>query len=69
MTNFFDRASELEQRQRDEALARQAAKQHAGGSLSHCEDCGDVIPEKRRQAVPGCRRCIHCQQRHEQGRA
>lgn len=30
-------------------------------SLSECEECGDEIPEKRRQAVRGCRLCIDCQ--------
>lgn len=26
-----------------------------------CVDCGEVIPEARRKAVPGCARCIGCQ--------
>ncbi|MDA8413010.1 MAG: TraR/DksA family transcriptional regulator [Desulfobacteraceae bacterium] len=30
-----------------------------------CLDCDEVIPEKRRQAVPGCRRCIDCQETFE----
>lgn len=29
--------------------------------LTVCIDCGEEIPEKRRRAVPGCRRCIDCQ--------
>lgn len=28
---------------------------------SDCLECGGEIPEKRRQAMPGCRRCIECQ--------
>lgn len=24
-------------------------------------DCGEPIPEARRQAMPGCRRCIDCE--------
>lgn len=64
MTDLFDRAQALEQRQRDEALVRRAALPR-GASLSHCEDCGDEIPAPRRAAVPGCRRCIPCQQDHE----
>lgn len=32
-----------------------------GGGGGICIDCGEAIPEKRRQAVPGCRRCIDCQ--------
>ncbi|MBX9268766.1 Conjugal transfer protein TraR [Chromobacterium violaceum] len=63
----FDRAQELEQRQRDQALAIQAdlARASSLSSYSHCEDCGDAIPAPRRQAVPGCTRCIDCQQRQE----
>ena len=44
-------------------LARQ---QLAGGeSLEYCEECGDPIPEARRQALPGVRHCIPCQQELE----
>lgn len=31
----------------------------------NCEDCGEEIPEKRRQAVPGCTRCVKCQEQFE----
>lgn len=37
----------------------------------YCEDCGEIIPEQRRQAVPGCKRCIACQmifEGHSNGR-
>lgn len=30
-----------------------------------CEDCGELIPEARRKAQRGCRRCIDCQTLHE----
>ncbi len=32
-----------------------------GKSLTHCEDCGDPIPQARQQALPGVRRCVACQ--------
>ena len=32
-----------------------------GESLESCEDCGEPIPEARRRAVPGVRRCRDCQ--------
>ena len=32
-----------------------------GGGLSACEECGDVIPAKRRAALPGSRTCVTCQ--------
>ncbi|MDN0081608.1 TraR/DksA family transcriptional regulator [Crenobacter sp. SG2305] len=61
MTDLYDRAQALEQRQRDEALARHAAGRSVCASLHHCQDCGDDIPEARRRAAPGCTRCITCQ--------
>ena len=33
----------------------------AGESLTHCEDCGEVIPERRRSALTGVRTCVSCQ--------
>ena len=43
--------------------ARQAL---AGGvGRSDCEDCGEAIPEARRQAVAGVRRCVACQESHD----
>jgi phage/conjugal plasmid C-4 type zinc finger TraR family protein len=36
-----------------------------GESLTHCEDCEEPIPEKRRVAAAGCRRCVKCQAEHE----
>jgi phage/conjugal plasmid C-4 type zinc finger TraR family protein len=32
-----------------------------GKGLSRCEDCDAPIPEARRRAVPGVRRCVACQ--------
>ena len=45
----------------DDAIERARRALRAGESLTHCEDCGDPIPEARRRAVPGVRRCIACQ--------
>ena len=33
-----------------------------GASATHCANCGATIPEARRQAVPGVRLCIPCQE-------
>lgn len=38
-----------------------ARVRYQGQSLIHCEDCDQEIPEGRRLAVPGVRRCVHCQ--------
>jgi phage/conjugal plasmid C-4 type zinc finger TraR family protein len=32
-----------------------------GQGLTHCEECGDLIPEARRNAVSGVRLCVKCQ--------
>jgi len=34
----------------------------SGPSLLHCELCDARIPEARRQAVPGARLCVACQE-------
>jgi len=63
----FDRAQDLEQRQRDQAIT--AALTHArssGPSLTHCDDCGGEIPEARR-ALGGMSRCVPCQTLFERG--
>lgn len=67
MTDISDKASEAEEVFLQEALAKQRDRTSTGTGLTHCEDCGDAIPEARRQAVPGCTRCIICQEYHEHG--
>jgi phage/conjugal plasmid C-4 type zinc finger TraR family protein len=33
-----------------------------GPGATHCEACGAAIPEARRQALPGVRVCVPCQE-------
>lgn len=42
-------------------VSRARSRLTKGESLRQCEDCGEEIPEARRRAVPGVRRCVHCQ--------
>lgn len=66
MTDPIDRACDLEQMQRDHALAKQLGKSTAQAtSAFECESCGENIPEARRQAVIGCQYCIECQTEFE----
>jgi phage/conjugal plasmid C-4 type zinc finger TraR family protein len=44
-----------------DAIKRARAQLPSGPSLSHCDECGEAIPEARRQAVPGVRFCLVCQ--------
>ena len=45
-----------------EAVQRARQQIPAGDSLTHCEECGEMIPEARRAAVRGVRFCVPCQQ-------
>lgn len=46
-----------------------AAMRRVGGRNegTDCLACGEVIPEGRRRAVPGCELCFECQDRLERG--
>jgi len=48
-----------------DAIKRARSKLPQGPSLSHCEECEAPIPEPRRQAVPGVRLCVACQEAHD----
>ena len=44
-----------------DAVLAARARIPAGAGETHCVECGDEIPERRRQAVPGARTCVACQ--------
>jgi len=45
-----------------DAVEKARSRLPRGESLSHCEECGDAIPEARRAAIAGVRLCVACQQ-------
>jgi phage/conjugal plasmid C-4 type zinc finger TraR family protein len=47
---------------KDELARLRARPGPAGDSRTHCADCDEPIPEARRQAVPGVKLCVACQQ-------
>ncbi len=53
----------------EDAIKRARAQLPAGPSLEHCEECGEPIPEARRQAVPGVRLCLACQSERDKDQA
>lgn len=67
MTDTIDRAAEHEAMFLAEALHKARKPFEHTISAETCEDCGDPIPEARRQAVPGCTRCVWCQAYFEYG--
>lgn len=49
----------------DDAIARARRQLRQGPGLGNCEECDALIPLARRQAVPGVRLCVACQQAHD----
>lgn len=49
----------------DELARMQAQKRPVGDSLTHCAECEEPIPEKRRLALPGVNLCLDCQQERD----
>lgn len=44
-----------------DAVAAARARMPAGESEPWCVECGEEIPERRRQALAGVRTCVTCQ--------
>ncbi|MBV8803920.1 MAG: DksA/TraR family C4-type zinc finger protein [Sinobacteraceae bacterium] len=44
-----------------DGISRAQSRLSQGPSLTHCAECGTAIPEARRNALPGVRLCIGCQ--------
>ncbi|MBS8227359.1 DksA/TraR family C4-type zinc finger protein [Vannielia litorea] len=49
----------------DELQRLKARRGPQGESLTHCAECEEEIPEKRRLAIPGVKLCIDCQQERD----
>ncbi|REG86578.1 DksA/TraR family C4-type zinc finger protein [Marinomonas pollencensis] len=45
----------------NDAVEQAKSRMPVGESLTHCEECEQPIPERRRQAIPGVHLCIQCQ--------
>ena len=45
-----------------DAIKRAKSQLPAGPSLESCAECGAKIPEARREAIPGVRLCLACQE-------
>jgi len=45
-----------------DAVERVRSQLLQGPGLSHCAECGAAIGDARRQALPGVRLCLTCQQ-------
>ncbi|PXK03358.1 conjugal transfer protein TraR [Klebsiella variicola] len=62
---LIDQANELAER-RLEMTIQNMRINHNAVSGTHCRDCGEEIPERRRELVAGCQRCADCQEEFEE---
>ena len=46
----------------EDAIRRARSRLPSGPGLARCEECDASIPEARRQALPGVRLCVPCQE-------
>ena len=49
----------------NDAVKRARSRLRDGPGRATCEECDAPIPEARRQAVPGVRLCVACQQERD----
>ena len=64
-SDLIDRASKAEAEFIGDALREQARRAGLDGktvadSATHCQVCGDEIPQGRREAYPGTQTCAPC---------
>ncbi|QJR80315.1 DksA/TraR family C4-type zinc finger protein [Alteromonas pelagimontana] len=45
----------------EEGIQRVRSRMMKGESAKVCEECGDMIPQARREALPGVQYCVQCQ--------
>ncbi len=66
MSDEADMAQKPERLFQAEALGNVGTVGHPGfTSFFKCAECDEEIPERRRQAVPGCRLCAVCQEEQD----
>lgn len=61
MPEIIDQANELAERRLEQTIQNMRIN-HNAVSATHCVDCGDPIPTRRRELVAGCQRCADCQE-------
>ena len=53
----------------EDEVNRARSRLPQGESAFDCDECGTTIPEARREAVPGVRLCVACQETIDQEQA
>ncbi|WP_343530143.1 TraR/DksA family transcriptional regulator [Yokenella regensburgei] len=68
MPDEIDRDQAFNEQQLEEMIEKSRFKPAVTPSLFHCRFCGNPIPEKRRQTLPGVVTCTECQEKIERRR-
>ena len=50
----------------EDAVKRARDQLPQGESLQNCDECGELIPQARREAIRGVRFCIQCQSQRDE---
>jgi len=66
MTDTVDRATDYADEWLEAQVKASLPTPPAGPSLTICIDCDEPIPEGRRLAAPGCKRCTPCESDYQQ---
>ena len=48
-----------------DAIKRARSQLPSGPGMERCEECDALIPAARREAMPGVRLCVPCQELHD----
>ncbi|MCW2474519.1 MULTISPECIES: TraR/DksA family transcriptional regulator [unclassified Symbiopectobacterium] len=65
MPDDIDRDQGFNEQQLEAMIEKSRFQPAVTPSLFHCRLCGDPIPDKRRQTLPGVTTCISCQKKIE----
>ena len=53
----------------EDAVNRVRSQLPSGPGRRECEECGADIPQARREAMPGVRMCVNCQEEQDREQA
>lgn len=62
MADIVDQAQDYLERCYQQGFTQTTFTKEAIITDRYCRDCGLKIPQARVEAIPHCRRCIHCQE-------
>lgn len=65
LTSTEDNVFAIRNRLKTAGMTPEEVQQLIANSRTECEECGEEIPELRRQASPGTEFCIECQTIHD----